>query len=236
MNAVLSYDKGAEPDELRRARSQPDTSYDGLYQEQKDEIRRALVRDQAALCAYCQRRIAAESEDPSRPLPPMKIEHWSPQHPQDDSRRGDDLTWHNLLGVCHGGAPQLMGPADDTTELHCDSRKGNEALFLHPVRGRGGDPERVLQYTASGEVKSGDPRAQQDVSKVLNLNAAKLKRSRSAVFEALRQRMQQKQFAATAMREIYRKHELAPGSLAPEHSPFVRYHLRRWARKQGVEL
>lgn len=236
MNAVLSYDKGAEPDTLRRARSQPDASYNGLYQEQEDGIRQALVRDQAALCAYCQRRIAAESEDPARPLPPMKIEHWSPQHPQDDSRRGDDLAWHNLLGVCYGGAPHAMGPSDDTSALHCDTRRGNHALFLHPVRGRGADPEGFLRYTSNGEVKAADPRAERDVSEVLNLNAAKLKRSRSAVYEEVRQKMERKQFAATAMRELYRKHDLVPGSRAPEHSHFVRYHLRRWAQRNGVAL
>ncbi len=73
--------KGREPRELVAWRAQPGAARDGGgFTAVKDEIRKALVRDQAYLCAYCMRRIEAKPElGGSPPSLAMKVEHWRPQ-------------------------------------------------------------------------------------------------------------------------------------------------------------
>jgi hypothetical protein len=62
--------KGLEPASLTAHRLTPHSDYDNYRK--KDELRRALVGEQHALCCYCMGRIR---NDPTA----MKIEHWQSQ-------------------------------------------------------------------------------------------------------------------------------------------------------------
>lgn len=107
----------------------------------------------------------------------MKVEHWRAQ-----SSGEDDLRWTNLLGVCPGDERLETGAHHG--ERHCDTSRGDQTLFLHPVEGQGPSPRDHLRYSASGEVSPKDTARQRSVSadiEALNLNAARLRRGRRGV-------------------------------------------------------
>jgi len=151
---MLRYQKGLEPEELKKMRSTPGSSYGSLGAIDRDAIRAALVRDQGALCAYCQRRIHASSEA-------MEIEHWLSRSQHSDQQ----LNWNNMLGVCKG-----ISRVGGREQRHCDEIRGDRPLFLDPLEGSGPNPRGHLKYDAQGGVRSDDPRAQQDIH-VLNLDS-----------------------------------------------------------------
>ena len=70
----------------------------------------------------------------------------------------------------------------------------------------------------------------------LNLNAERLCRARIEVIEALKQRLENAQWSAKALREEYRAASLQPGAKSMVQCEVVRYHLRRWARKRDLKL
>ena len=225
---MLRYRKGTAPANLTALQATPNADYGALGAADKAPLREALVRDQGALCAYCQRRIRA-ALDPSTGLAAMKIEHWAPQSKRDPN----SLRWRNLLGVCHGGAPGAAGPADDVRDQHCDVTRADHALFLHPVEGEGPDPRQHLRYTAEGEVHSDDSRATNDV-RLLNLNADKLTRARAAIYSELMRDLKRRGFTAGEVKRLHIRHQVSPGVDAPVHLEFVRYHLERKLRRFGV--
>jgi uncharacterized protein (TIGR02646 family) len=236
---MLRYRKGPSPKNLSLLQASPGMVFDGLGAADRDPIRAALVRDQGALCAYCQRRIRSEP-DPSTGLSPMKIEHWAAQTPgeaQPPASAGAAyaLQWTNLLGVCHGGAPGVPGPPDDSSEQHCDVSRGNQPLFLHPVEGQGPDPRQHLSYTAGGNVRAKDPRAAEDL-RVLNLNAAKLTRAREDVYSQLSSQLRRRGFTVGELRRLHARHVVTPGVAAPAYAEFVRYHLERKLRAKGEKV
>lgn len=225
---MIRYAKGAAPPRIAEIASTPGIEWDALGAVDRDPIRDALVRDQGALCAYCQRRIIA-AEDPESGRPRMKIEHWYPRSAQ-DSR---PLVWSNLLGVCTG----LSQYPDDRGRVlpTCDTSRGNRKLFLHPVVGQGPDPRAHLRYAKNGKLEphAESPRVVEDID-ALNLNAPSLVRSRAAVLDAAWDKLKRANFAAAAVRRLAKLQEIVPGSSAPEHAEFLRYHLEKKLRQLGA--
>lgn len=165
---MLRYSKGAEPAELDLIRQTEGADWaKSLYGDQRGAVRRDLIRDQGALCAYCQRRIENSPRS-------MNIEHWHTRQKRKDLQ----FEWSNLLGVCLGR--DVVG--NDASE-HCDkSRKENSPdLYLHPVAGRGADPLACLVYGSDGNIRSADACANLDIE-TLNLNALHLVRAREALW------------------------------------------------------
>ena len=164
----------------------------------------------------------------------MKVEHWRAQ-----SGGADKLRWSNLLGVCLGDEQAETGAPEG--ERHCNTARGDAALFLHPVEGQGPSPREYLAYTAEGEVRpSKEKAAQSEVVQgdihALNLNAKRLRRARIEVYEVIKQRLEKAAWGTGALREEYRAAAIQPGVPALPQCEFVRYYLRRWARKQNVSL
>lgn len=217
---MIRYVKGAAPGRLTALTTTPAMTWDGMGAQDRDPIREALLRDQGALCAYCQRRIHLEL-DPATGLSRMKIEHWLARanHPS------HHFTWTNLLGVCPGWS---------VGEQHCDESRGNRALFLHPVDGLGPDPRHHLRYTKDGKVEAvgGNHRVTDDID-ALNLAAGPLARGRAAVYDALVRRLERTNFSVPELRKVAREHRIVPGTRTPEHAEFVRYHVLRWLRQRG---
>ncbi|MEP7119649.1 MAG: retron system putative HNH endonuclease [Byssovorax sp.] len=222
---MLRYPKGAGPKVLIGWQATPNADWESLSGEDKDHVRAAILRDQGRLCAYCQRRIPTRDEQ-------MKVEHWQAQ-----SGGKDKLRWSNLLGVCLGDERAESGAPKG--ELHCDTSRGNAALFLHPVDGSGPSPREHLKYTSQGQVLPRDT-PQQDVIggdiKALNLNAVRLRRERRVVYEALWDRLEKAGWTPKALRDEYEATRIEPGVRAVPQCEVVRYHVVKWARKRDVEL
>jgi uncharacterized protein (TIGR02646 family) len=163
---VIHVRKGRPPPALTTYRKTPDTTtdppraakYDGPgFEAVKQAVRTALHGEQRGLCCYCNDRI--EDRDDA-----MKIEHRVPQHgPDADPTR--DLDWPNLLGACRGAKPNPRGRGPNA--LHCDSSKSDRPLAIDPT-----DAAHVatISYERSGRIVSNNPRFNDDLDGVLNLN------------------------------------------------------------------
>ncbi len=215
---MIRYRKGRCPEELSAHAATPGADWTGFGG--KQATRAALVRDQRALCAYCQRRIDASPEV-------MKIDHWIARS---DRERGaaHELEWTNLLGACLGRTG---------TERHCDTSRGDrpvddQRLTLHPVEGRGQDPRQHLRYQADGTAYSYPPsvEVERDIT-VLNLNAPFLKRGRETVLEAVRQALARVGFTPTHVARMLA--ELDEGPRAREFTEVARDYLTRKLRRLG---
>ena len=157
--------KGNEPPSWVEHRTRPGATYDDVNAP-KDELRRALVKEQAGLCCYCLGRITPDAKG-------MKIEHWASQ--EGHSHR--QLDYGNLLGACLGGE------GSPRSQQHCDTAKGNQDLSIHPA-----DPRRscseLFTYLPNGKLKAmgGDARVEKDIG-ILALNQPRLMAGRRAIIE-----------------------------------------------------
>jgi uncharacterized protein (TIGR02646 family) len=224
---VIRYSKGTEPRCLAIYRSTPGAAWPPEGQDSA-KIRGALIRDQSALCAYCQRRI--ENFKPAIPPPEdrrMRIEHWSAR-----SIGGAPFVWNNLLGCCSGrsGPHPSEGEAASPTD-HCDRVRGNTALFLQPVGGLGTDPEVFLRYNGDGTMVAHDDRAEADI-RTLNLNCAPLVRTRTAVLDGLRAKLGDGPASVSTLQNLMSKHVRRSGEPALECTDMVRYFVKRWLKKR----
>jgi uncharacterized protein (TIGR02646 family) len=225
---MIRYTKGAPPARLTSLAATPGMTWAGLGAPDREPIRTALIRDQGGLCAYCQRRISLDT-DPTTGRSQMKIEHWTPRATSDEHH----LTWSNLLGVCMGTSMESADTPGHVTQ-HCDSSRGNQPLFLHPVEGRGPDPTEHLRYTKNGNVEAAAPDVRVDGDiRALNLNARRLVRGRAAVLDIAWKRLERSAFAIGELRKFERANQIVAGTAAPEHAEFLRYHIRRKIRRLG---
>lgn len=155
--------KGAEPRALRAHRLAGGRFADAQGESRwKEQTQDQILRDQGGLCCYCMARITRSD---------MKVEHYLCQ----DDHADRDCDWDNLFGACQGGAG--LAPA----QQHCDTRKGNAALTLHPA----GNIEPFLRHLADGSLASPNPDYQRDIDTTLNLNVEKLRRARLGVLEGV---------------------------------------------------
>jgi uncharacterized protein (TIGR02646 family) len=229
---MIRYVKGVEPPRrLDEQRATPGADFEALGADEKQALRDALVRDQGALCAYCQRRISAGFDAMGRPC--MTVEHWAAQASRPDLA----LTWTNLLGVCRGSAPVPPDLRGASLKPHCDVSRANKPLFLHPVEGQGPDPRQHLRYTTDGHVEQARPLPpdRNDIE-TLRLNDARLTRAREEIYTreiVERLRGQPESAIVGLLRRIARANRIIAGSRAPQHAEFVRYHVLRKLRQRG---
>lgn len=125
-------------------------------------LRAVLLDDQGHLCCYCMSRIETGR---------MKIEHLLSQAKHEEGR----ADWSNLLAACRGNEGRPLA------EQHCDSRKGERALGLHPFS----PATKRIRYLGDGRLAIDDPALQADVDEVLNLNQRELKANRAQALSAL---------------------------------------------------
>lgn len=157
--------KSHEPAAWVKHRSTPGATYDDV-DAPKDELRRALVKEQAGVCCYCLGRITPAAKG-------MKIEHWASQ----DRHPHRQLDYGNLLGACMGGE------GSPRSQQHCDTAKGNEDLFINPADPRHRCSE-LFTYHSTGKIEAanGDARVEKDIA-TLALNQPRLMAGRRAVVE-----------------------------------------------------
>jgi uncharacterized protein (TIGR02646 family) len=221
---MICYEKGTAPPRLTALAATPNMAWDGLGAGDRRPIRAALVRDQAGLCAYCQRRIRAD-DDPSTARSRMKIEHWIARSESSEHQ----FIWSNLLGVCLG----ISENGSRGNSQHCDASRSNRKLFLHPVAGQGPDPRDHLRYTKNGRVEpaDSDTRVAADIA-TLNLNAWQLVRAREVVLDAAWERLKRSGFAIGELRRLEQSLRVIPGTQLQEHAEFLRHHVCKKIRGQ----
>lgn len=154
--------KAQEPKSLIEHRNQKHACYNNLSKVTKDEIREALLSEQGHVCCYCMKRIK---------ITDMKIEHWKPQRYVELS-----LLYSNMLGACDGneGEPRHL--------QCCDTHKGENEIFVNPL-----DTccEDYIKYKNDGTVYSDEPRVNNDLINVLNLNHQTIKENRKKVIDSI---------------------------------------------------
>ena len=147
-------EKHAEPRSLTAYKKQPHAYYDGCN---KEDIREQLLKDQGYLCAYCMRRIPEKGS--AGGIPGMKIEHWLPESQCTEAQK---LDFRNMLGVCLGNAGH---PQPRTT---CDAHRKDKPLTINPL-----DKtciRKIKYHRGTGTIFSDDPRIDEDLNDILNLN------------------------------------------------------------------
>lgn len=160
---MISIHKGIEPRLLREYKHAPDAQWDGpampngiTFTDVKDELRRALFREQHGLCAYCMSAIDTEH---------CKIEHFLPRthHPE------RCLEYKNLLLCC----PGIYG--DEHT---CDTKK--DASPLSPSCNPAGEHpiERFITYDLDDGSILWQGAHHTELDDTLNLNSEHLKNNR----------------------------------------------------------
>lgn len=205
--------KGREPSELVAHRQQDGARYDGdaSFVAVKQALRGALVRDQGALCCYCEARVRPTAEG-------MNIEHWEPQ----SLAPSRQLDWKNLLGSCKGN------PGSGADGRHCDHQKADEPITLDPQRE---SHVRTISFTASGAIRSRDPALQDDIDHRLHLNVPRLRANRAAAVQGLVEglyRRYRAEFPESALRSelASRTRTGADGDL-PAYASAVAFWLRK---------
>lgn len=158
--------KGAEPKRWLQFRKQkvPAPRFDDGP---KDDLRKALLKEQGHLCCYCMHRI---EDGPGG----MKIEHWAPQ----SVHSALALDYTNLLAACNGGE------GNPRRDQHCDTAKGNLVIGLDP---RQPSCETHVVVTAMGEAIAARaaPASVGSDLETLNLNVARLRRGRAGAIEEI---------------------------------------------------
>lgn len=143
---MLLIKKGREPNSLTEYKRQSNAYYDGCN---KLDIRRALLKEQGYLCAYCMKRITETD---------MRIEHYSTQ--SNISVR-EALDYNNMLGVCSGNEGE--GKSSST----CDVHRGNDSLTVNPFLKSSID---LIHYEENGKIYSPNQDINKDLDETLNLN------------------------------------------------------------------
>ncbi len=133
---------------------------------EKDLLRKQLAEEQGFICAYCMRRIDLDSHS-------SVIEHVKPQTQYPE----EQLDYNNLLLCCDGSVNEIK------TKQHCDRSKQNHEIkyspAIHPCI------ETTIRYSHNGQVYSKDSQWDCDLNASLNLNTARLRNNRKAVWDAV---------------------------------------------------
>lgn len=144
----------------------------------------------------------------------MSIEHIAPKSvPGPDGTHAHAFAWDNLAVVCSGG------PGEDP---HCDKAKGSTPLSLiHPVTR---PVARHARLGSNGRLRVMTSEAEDDIARVLNLDARSLVRRRLATLKGLQDALPGERWRA---RDILSVHDGLPAEF--DFRPFVTEWLERQA-------
>lgn len=163
---MMYITKQAEPMDYMRYRCTIDACFDDMDSVAKTALKTSLLKEQGYLCAYCMSKISLRN---------MKVEHYvSRKHIEElaklehnPSRSDlDDLVYSNLLAVCLGNAGK-RGDKRKTTDLTCDSQKGDKPLTINP---QNQSHMQTIKYKTDGTILSVNPEFDTEINEVLNLN------------------------------------------------------------------
>ena len=149
----------AEPFVFKDVKSRYAT-YDDLYGEDKDALKKVLVAEQNNLCAYCMEKIRMDNSS---------IEHYFPRHPGTPEDADKSLSYYNLFAVC------TTSKNLPDRQKFCEAKRGNIALSINPMIQAHID---TLSYSRDGKIFSNDHDFSVDINSTLNLNCSLLCRNR----------------------------------------------------------
>lgn len=133
--------KGNEPAAWKAHRETPGVDFDAI-----PELKQALLTEQGYICCYCMNGIKVEN---------LKVEHYKPRSIYPALK----MEYTNLFAACKGNF---------CTEKHCDTKKENTELSIHPA-----DPknncEAIIGYSTNGKLTYPDS-YKTDIEETLNLN------------------------------------------------------------------
>lgn len=148
--------KANEPEAWKEFRATPGVDFEAI-----PELKEALLNEQGYICCYCMNGIKDDN---------MKVEHYKPWSKFPELK----MDYANLFAACTG---------DFCADKHCDTRKANTILIIHPADHRN-NCEEVIAYSTSGRLTyHADYKA--DIEETLNLNNSVLVSNRKeALFGA----------------------------------------------------
>lgn len=169
---MVKISKSQEPTTLTSHRAIPGASYDDMPEVTKSTLRQSLASEQGFVCAYCMRRIEANSTG-------MKIEHVISRSDQVHNGPSLQLDYRNLFGCCDGnsGSPH--------SAQHCDTYKGAQSVLINLASVRTTE-ELEIKYMSNGTILSSRSDVQ-GLIEMLNLNgeAHHLRANRAGVIKSL---------------------------------------------------
>lgn len=159
---LVQIPENKEPSCLKELRGTPNTKYEDLKGDCKDEVEDKLSHYQLHLCAYCQKSIKEIKT----------IEHYIPRSP----KPSPELEWNNLLAVCKGN-----WYLDRENKIdYCSSTRGNRPLKLNPK-----DKSHIDSlYYEECTLRSKDSDIDREINddKILNLNFSEILTARMNAF------------------------------------------------------
>ena len=225
--------KSREPRSLTKYRTQADSASKTIFDdyEDKDELRKALLKEQGFICCYCMQRIKG-AYDSETGILDTRIEHWAPQSKFDGTQAGKPdlrLIYRNLMATCRGNE----GKPED--QEHCDKRKGNQEITINPI-----DPscEEKIYYGSGGELLAYDPAIQEEIGiddnqkGILNLNSQTLRDNRFSALQAKYDLMKRQKPEAEWKKQfiqnnIDRANSTNKKGYYPEYVSFILYFLSK---------
>jgi uncharacterized protein (TIGR02646 family) len=150
---------------------------------EENVLKKALLKEQGHICAYCMKRISLKRSSLSRDEKTRKamveVEHYLSQGEFPEK----DLDYGNMLGVCNG---YFRG------DIHCDKCKlENRLKILNPLDKK---VESWLTYSLDGSIlafKNADE-VSHDLNEVLNLNCENMRLARQEAIDLARNMLKEK--------------------------------------------
>lgn len=164
---------------------------DRTYENEFEELRISLVKEQRYICCYCQQEIAFKDEHTGKLQ--MKTEHFEPKGGE-NAVTEKQLDYSNLLAAC-------LGNTDTEQEKHCDSYKLGKLLrgIPNPSNGRQKNFKPCFKYQVRVKQKEvvvlpivESELLQLDIEKVLNLNEQSLRSKRFSIWNSVSKQISSK--------------------------------------------
>lgn len=164
--------KGKEPPALIRYKKKKFAHYEGMPREVKEAVKKSLLAEQGYLCAYCMRRITADT---------MTIEHYNCQS---DITEHEALDYRIMLAVCLGNRGTQSHKVK-WENMTCDAHRMNLPLTVNPQKT---DDILLIRYNGLGGISSEHKAICEDLTETLNLNCVSmhLPGNRKRALEALK--------------------------------------------------
>lgn len=218
---MIYIKKGQSPKKLSDYKKSPHAVY-SPPSNVKEVWCNTLLKEQGYLCAYTMERIEAGLIADSN-KPKVKLEHLKPQN----GNKHNDLAHKNVVAVCNGNE------GEPPKNQYADTRKGENLLDrrLHPTNT---DIEKIICYRPNGEIFTGvydldiqlDDEKKQGLS-VLNLNFKTLRDARKGAYEAVKIRLNKKNWSLSAINDEIKRFESLHDNRRLAFCGFVLYRLRK---------
>ncbi|MGL6064738.1 MAG: retron system putative HNH endonuclease [Fusobacteriaceae bacterium] len=147
---MITIKKNTPPSSFLEYSQNPDTTFNDMPTQVKNDLRIALLKEQGYICAYCMVKLKNEATN-------TKIEHYVSRYK--DIKK--ELDYSNLFVVCKGNE-------GSNSKYHtCDTKKSNCDLNINPKL----DAHiATISYKSDGEICSSNSDYLDDLNEILNLN------------------------------------------------------------------